>query len=958
MLQLDKLFNYCTSQAISFFRLPFLILLFSLFCFEGFSQESCTCSLTLSSGTTYLKGLIQANLLPNTGTASNGCIKVPANSTLIINVNYTFENFDFKMGTGSKIIVNSRILLTISDGSYLYPCSTDWGGIELMEGISNGTEKPVGGKLDMSDSEIERANLSIWAKNNSYIRLVNNDFVNHDTGLKISGHVRFLNNLATDFTENQFLGDYPESPGGDLAIHFDSAINFTIGEDNSSSTVKNYIYDHVNGVRIENSTNISLFGIKVERLYPMFAPNLGAQSTAIASFSTRNLTVKYCHIQGLNITNGFGVFNTPGAGIFEHQGMGTNNFSNNLISAFFPIIIEEAMETGSTFSVADNIIYSWGGGIYVADTYSSSPNYQIYISGNHIKVAFAGAYAVPIINNNFGPAPSAAGIALGSVNAGYYIGDNLIENFFTAAHFLPVVYSGISIQNCNSSAISINMENIIHNTINIAHGNTIAPAYFDGISCYSSNQCTILDNPLVSAKSFASSAPGINHGMFFNSCQNFFLWCNTIDQSKYGVSLTSSNKVNVATTKFLEHDNGLYYFPASSNIPLNNRGNNWTLASTTWDAYYEGNIFQAKANAPYQTDDALISTVSPNGWVVFDGEDVACSGQFPEFTDLNAELMTLDTTSLLPVAFENEDVLRFQQQRQLFRKLKDHPMLMVNNDLMTGFFEEALTSNIAIFDSVDQKYLEIFKLSAPLQTDIATINSRITIVNQTIDSIKNIYDGLSLPDKLAADIQIGYFIDSILLLQAAFDTINIQVADEMNLHWTSLTNLNNTITSNDIWEGYEKGINDLFFKCHGSLIDSFSEDQIQYIEFLSEQCPQYYGNGVYKARLLRSKIDTTAYYNDTECLNERSNMLPETSRNSGISPNPARDYINLQSLPEEGTKTISLKNLDGISLKQVTDISGDMYRFEIPANMPEGLYFLIIQSLRGSSKTYKVVIIH
>jgi hypothetical protein len=865
MLQLAKLFNYCTRQAILFFRLPFLILLCSLFCFEGFSQESCTCSLALPSGTTYLKGLIQANLLPNTGTASNGCIKVPANSTLIINVNYAFENFDFKMGAGSKIIVKSRILLTISDGSYLYPCNTDWGGIELEEGVSNGTEKPVGGKLDMSDSEIDRASLSIWAKNNSYVWLVNNDFVNHDTGLKISGHVRFLNNLATDFTENQFLDDL-EFPYGSLAIHFDNAVNFTIGDDNSSSTVKNYIYDHLNGIRIENSTNVSLFGVRVERLSPMIAPNLGAQSTAIASFSTRNLTVKYCHIQGDNITHGFGVFHTPGAGIFEHQGMGANNFSNNLISAFFSIVIDEAMETGSTFSVANNLIYSWGGGIRVTNTYSSSPNYQIYISGNHIKVAFAGAFAHAIIKNNFGTVPGAAGIALGAVNAGYYIGDNLIEKFF--------------------------------------------------------------------------------------------LWCNTIDQSKYGVSLASSNKVNVATTKFLEHDNGLYYFPASSNIPLNNRGNNWTLASTTWDAYYEGNIFQAKANAPYQTDEALISTVSPNGWVVFDGEDVACSGQFPELTDLNAELMALDTTSLLPAAFENEDVLRFQQQRQLFRKLKDHPMLMANNDLMTGFFEEALTSNIAIFDSVDQKYLEIFKLSAPLQTDIATINSRITIVNQTIDSIKNTYDGLSSPDKLAADIQIGYFIDSIILLQAAFDTINIQVADEMNSHWTSLTDLNNTITSNDIWEGYEKGINDLFFKCHGSLIDSFSEDQIQYIEFLSEQCPQYYGNGVYKARLLRSKIDTTAYYNDTECLNERSDMLPETSSNSGISPNPARDYINLQSLPEDGTKTISLKNLDGISLKQVTDISGDIYRFEIPANMPEGLYFLIVQSLRGSSKTYKVVIIH
>lgn len=41
----------------------------------------------------------------------------------------------------------------------LHPCNSFWGGIELSVGVSNGTIKPVGGRLDMSYSEIDKANL-------------------------------------------------------------------------------------------------------------------------------------------------------------------------------------------------------------------------------------------------------------------------------------------------------------------------------------------------------------------------------------------------------------------------------------------------------------------------------------------------------------------------------------------------------------------------------------------------------------------------------------------------------------------------------------------------------------------------------------------------------------------------------------------------------------------------------
>jgi hypothetical protein len=102
MLQLNKIIQFRLHAFLNQSLLA-LLLLFSLN--QGISQESCSCSLTLSSGTTYLKGLVQGGQLPNTGTASDGCIKVPNNSTLVINVNYTFDHYNFQMGTGAKIVI-------------------------------------------------------------------------------------------------------------------------------------------------------------------------------------------------------------------------------------------------------------------------------------------------------------------------------------------------------------------------------------------------------------------------------------------------------------------------------------------------------------------------------------------------------------------------------------------------------------------------------------------------------------------------------------------------------------------------------------------------------------------------------------------------------------------------------------------------------------------------------------
>ncbi|MBK8193641.1 MAG: T9SS type A sorting domain-containing protein [Lewinellaceae bacterium] len=429
----------------------------------------------------------------------------------------------------------------------------------------------------------------------------------------------------------------------------------------------------------------------------------------------------------------------------------------------------------------------------------------------------------------------------------------------------------------------------------------------------------------------------------------------------------SNTDIKFYTTAYGDHERALYFPPAAALNPQLNTGNTWAGANTNLDAFYDGPLSQAQNNAPFQTQMSNInsSKINPQDWFFLTGTDPSCtqtSFNCPniippnEFTELTeADLVALDTTGK-----ENEHVLRFQQKRQLYRKLKENPDLIEWSQQVEDFYAAAQNGIVGAFDSLDQAYEQLHELSPSLE-------SSFTVLIQQIDSLAGVLSSLHAQYPTATPGQQQTLLEqeralneAIGVLQDDLNNLQPSVESEFDGRVTQLLAQNDTLDTAEVWEVNEKNINDLYFRHYTGLIDTFSAGEKGDIETLALACPQYEGIGVYKARQLYEMFaDSIPSYDEHDCqaAEERAIWRPANEPLT-VAPNPADEYLAVRfgKLLPEGSR-LAITDITGGNVMDRRIDGASEITLNV-ASIPQGIYLISIHTPESALKIIKVVITH
>lgn len=901
------------------------------------AQGSCNCTsgLNVTNSTFSIQKAITFGVLP-AGSSSIGCISMPAGSTLLVDADYTFNGTTFNMGSNSNIFVKAPYRLTLDNNCLLKGCEGNWQGIILEPQTGD-----PGGGLDMEDSKIRDAITGVLAQNQSSLRLVSNDFEDNINGLKITGSVNFVHHLdPNDFKDNRF---YAEWPLGNTAIIFENARFFNIGKDLvNPPAIVNYISDYQYGVDIKNSLSIGIYGVTFQELYGTsidYEPIYSNRICVRSSFSG-DVAVKYCTMTGLLNSTLF----QPNFGIACYFMRGRQIFHNNYIKAnalgislktmplYFTVIELKDNTVSATNPVnIENLLKKPGSSLLVKDNVLS---YQPFCYWNICSYYPKG------------------GLSLGSIRAPYRVLSNPITNITSAGS------NGMfGIELWDSNGIGEMSDNII-DFQGDKEGTGIAASFV--------KNCRVYGNTITGAN---YHNPSGNSGIRTVNSSNVAFCCNSIDQTDLGTRFDMSNTdVKFYTTAYGEHERGLFFPPAATLNPQFNTGNTWAGASTNIDAFYDGTQQQAQANATFQTATANInsSKISPQDWFFLTGTDPSCtqtSFNCPDITPPEefADLTDADLAALDSVLAENEYVLRFQQKRQLYRKLKENPDLADWNQQVAGFYAAAQGDIVGAFDSLDQAFEQLNNLSPSLESSYNTLAHQIDSLSSVLYTLHAQYP-TATPGQQQTLMEQERDLDEVIGgLQDDLNDLLPSMESELETRVTQLLAQNDALNATEDWEINEKNINDLYFRHYAGLIDTFTASEKSDIETLALACPQYEGVGVYKARRLYELFaDTVPAYDEHHCqaAEERTRQQRAVAGAFTVTPNPADGRMTVQFgkvLPEGSRLVVSDMTGGIVIVKHVDGISETTLD---AADIPPGIYLISVHAGEIVLKTAKAVIAH
>lgn len=820
----------------------------------------------------------------------------------------------------------------------LQGCGALWQGITLAPETLNPLAIP-GGQLDMSNSSLLEAEIGILAQNQSKIRLVNNTFTNNYISLRVTGFVPFINfGNSAEFKDNTFTANasylaptYDAVTSPLTAIHFINATTFFIGQDFANPpTVTNTINRVRRGIMIDNSFGLGIYGLQIFDLTGIV--NLPTQSNQVAVriSSSRNINVKYCNIFGTTTQT------RPWHGIVTFGNSGHKQIYHD-----------------NTISVRGTR------GIYV--TGLSFPSTEVDMQNNQIIANqtcidvdnFANGNGSRLfLNKNLLYPRNSRGFNLQNIGAPYSIYDNDVTST------LSVVSPGAIFQ-------STGRGDVFKNRINMATDDDNAIAIFN---LGQTSNCKIYEN------TFYGNAANPN-GLFdigINTAagNNIIFCCNSVDNTTYGTQFNFANSdVRFYTTQYGTHDSALYFPPATTLNAQNNTGNNWAGATTSLDAYYNGTLNQAQANAPFRTNPANINStlISPIGWFFLFGTDPSCA-ETSTITcdDLDlptgfTELTPDDLAGLSAANYDNEDVLRFEQKRQLYRKLKENPGLVSWNTDVTTFYNASANNFVGAIYGVDDAWRNLFAASASLSASYESLTADLESLEEQVSDIYSAFPGSSSTEQASMLDALHDLTNEIREINEDMATLVEQENDDYGERLADLLALNDALDAVEIWETEEKEMNDLFFRYCGGLIDSFSTAQQSQIAALAEKCPQYYGAGVYKARFLREQTEgASRHYVENHCIGaERSdNRQRDLTASFAVLPNPASDQV-LVRLPEEFShgSTITMHSLDGRTVFSLHCQEGTLEQILNVQNTQPGVYWLSLSAENTVPLSTKIIII-
>jgi hypothetical protein len=143
----------------------------------------------------------------------------------------------------------------------------------------------------------------------------------------------------------------------------------------------------------------------------------------------------------------------------------------------------------------------------------------------------------------------------------------------------------------------------------------------------------------------------------------------------------------------------------------------------------------------------------------------------------------------------------------------------------------------------------------------------------------------------------------------------------------------------------------------------FYDYQMEILRGIANQCPYEYGDAVYLARLLLSRIEPTVFHNECEDIieqrkHDKVKVEVKTPLQVAVYPNPARDEFYVEFTGDLSGKStiVELYDLYGKMVKQVR--TNNETKFTVSTfNLTSGIYFYKISVDNMELKKDKLVII-
>lgn len=484
----------------------------------------------------------------------------------------------------------------------------------------------------------------------------------------------------------------------------------------------------------------------------------------------------------------------------------------------------------------------------------------------------------------------------------------------------------------------------------------------NGIAVVESPNCQLVGNNVDGGPNIAGRAISVE-----NTPNNILLCCNTLTSSIRGLNMLGAHEnCNILSTDFGVHQEALYYDMVMSSIaPQFHRGNDWSLAGTTWDGYFNGN----PAIAPfvfYTVDPSLL----PNGLSKIFVSGGNASDWFADLTGAEAACVNTPNSYCGRTPFPQEPpggdeqisgndawamgglqdadyaVIHWNAQRDLYQKLLRYPALVNASAQAAAFFSAAQSGNLGKFVAVESGLADLHE-SAPqdaaayyaAQSSLGVLYGSL----ETLDDQIAVADPAALPGLLAQRSSLLAQISTASATLAGYDAV-IEAAVAQRL--LDLQALNASIVPAADYEANEKSINAIRLVAVAQNDWDFSAAEKAAIDEVAALCPQIGGPAVYTARTLQENYRAPDW-NVGDCIvfDQRSAQTETAVRKIGIYPNPTSDAVQIVfDTPVPVSCDLTLYSMAGQALAH-HQIAEGASRFVLSlSDMPNGCYWIGITS--------------
>ena len=317
--------------------------------------------------------------------------------------------------------------------------------------------------------------------------------------------------------------------------------------------------------------------------------------------------------------------------------------------------------------------------------------------------------------------------------------------------------------------------------------------------------------------------------------------------------------------------------------------------------------------------------------------------------------------------FSGDPVFLWEAEKHLYARLSDAPSLVAEHASFPAFKSGRENSTMGklyeIKHGIDHAHVGLSALLgqiSALSTSVDALTDSIRLIDASAaaSSDPSMLQGLFLQKQGAV------FYMNALLEEAA--SLHAQYADSILVAYAEILNDNNAISTSQSHEQYEVAANAIFLETFTSAVHSVPAARQQQLRQIAALCPREGGSAVYRARSLLPSCEHLAISDFTsgcypiEEIEGRSQQ-DSTESNAVVAlsvfPNPSSGAFDVR-LPSGKTDAIVsvVNNLGQIVAQQ--GVAAQESRIRFSSSLPNGVYWVVVKYVDGSSDSSGLVIIN